>query len=735
MTWTRDATSGRLTHSGTTREVWLASQSQFTKTEIKAGCTDIAHNVKIAVRSSADGRTGFFCGIEGANLVIQRWDYGILTTTHASSAHGVAGSTAFTLRVRLQGDTIEAAVIPGTTATVTVSHTSTDLKASRRWGVESDESNAVVTYLSVAELTDRISTVTDVAVTVIGGAIVASYQEGTWESVAASVFDAGAFVSMRVLAGKVWMIGGGRARVFDPVLQTVSDWNCTGGNLPGKTASGTTTARYLAVHDGAMFIAGMPEAPITVYRTKINDPLNIDTGERLYGSAQAYGVGENATVPDPIVGMHEGPDGSLLIACTNSVNFLVGDTNAGTGRIVTASDTTGASGSRAFTKAFTAGGQELLIMHGPEGLHICPVGGAPAPLSNPILRKYMTFPRDQRSSRTVVVARDPQSQMLHTFIDDGTSASVHVTYAERKGRYAPGAPGFFPFTIPVRVTCAAIVRGALVLGTTDGRLVKFSRDASADLGTPASVLVTMALVKASEDIETDTIIRGMHAVFGSSSPSVTATIYGAVTPEAAYTGTRRTLATRTVGPSERPKSLNARAPFVVMQIAYSSTGRVVFERVQVEYDAANLSRVGVYEDIAAIGTSCTYPTTSSTTPAPGGGGPGTRPGGTTPPPPPPPPPPPVVSRFPGSAIDINIQKPLGGEEYDWTMLGAFGLITDFMSDTDYLTLVGLNPFVPGNEPAIDSITISGSRFGGADPFDPGKTGGGIRNFGTFITED
>jgi hypothetical protein len=112
MSWTRDATTGILTHAGTVREVWRATQALFTKTQISVGFTTTAHNIKVAVRLSGDTRTRFTCGIEGANIVIQRWTLGVLVTTHATAAHTIAAGTPGVLRVRLQGDTIECSVVP-----------------------------------------------------------------------------------------------------------------------------------------------------------------------------------------------------------------------------------------------------------------------------------------------------------------------------------------------------------------------------------------------------------------------------------------------------------------------------------------------------------------------------------------------------------------------------------------------------------------------------------------------
>jgi hypothetical protein len=212
------------------------------------------------------------------------------------------------------------------------------------------------------------------------------------------------------------------------------------------------------------------------------------------------------------------------------VNFIVGGLNAGLGTILTKSNTTG-DRATILTKAYTATAAKR--RHARTELHVVPWRSA---------RRLGPDPSQVPNIRDSVVAdggAHPERAMLDAFIDDGATSSVHVAYAERVGRYVPGSPGFYPMTLPVRITCAAIVRGVLVLGTTDGRLVAFDTDATTDLGSAMTSKLTTA--------RTLRRYRGRHDHPASMPCATTArnspNFYGAVSPESAYTGTRRLLAT------------------------------------------------------------------------------------------------------------------------------------------------------------------------------------------------
>ncbi|MBK8168372.1 MAG: hypothetical protein IPK64_20680 [bacterium] len=68
MAWTRNSITGALTHSGTSTEFWEITTDAPLRPEFIAGLTSTAGNVKVAVRASADGATGFWCGIEARTL-------------------------------------------------------------------------------------------------------------------------------------------------------------------------------------------------------------------------------------------------------------------------------------------------------------------------------------------------------------------------------------------------------------------------------------------------------------------------------------------------------------------------------------------------------------------------------------------------------------------------------------------------------------------------------------------
>ena len=72
MAWTQDATSGRLDHAGTAREVYVipgtnANGPFADDIRVTAGQTDYDHHIMLVVGSSEDGRSGFECGITDTN--------------------------------------------------------------------------------------------------------------------------------------------------------------------------------------------------------------------------------------------------------------------------------------------------------------------------------------------------------------------------------------------------------------------------------------------------------------------------------------------------------------------------------------------------------------------------------------------------------------------------------------------------------------------------------------------
>lgn len=667
MAWTRNSTTGALTHSGTSMEFWEIDATAPPRAEFIAGLTSTAGNVKISVRPSADGATGFRAGIEGTQLVIEEWLFGSLVSTWATVAHGITSGQAFRLRVTLDGDTITAYAGQTDTSEVSVTHTSANFQGySARVGVTSDENNAVVSYWQMGEIKDRVLTLDEVGIAVIGGSLFRSLSPSQWELVEEGVFGRTATVGMASLLGKMYSVGGGNARVYDAVGNTVDLWTPSSGTLPGQTDPGTTTATMVREHLGGLVLAGMPEETVTIYGTALNDPLNLDTGDTLvFGSAYVIGVGRNVTVGDPIVAIDGGPASTLFVGCSNSVNFMVGDPYRGTNSIETIDRTVGPSGANAVLRITTPNGGQATIMHSPHGLYVVGPLTAPVRLNENVLDGIVTFPADERSDYKVVLLRDPARQWLHIFIDDGNAeTSTHLIYHEATGKYRRGAPGYYPVKLPFRVTAAALVRGVPIVGTSDGRLLRFSETATNDAGEAIDSLVTMQLIDV-PPMDNDVIIRKPMVQLGSGSSAATMRLFGGATAEDAFDGdVRRQLWQETVSVRGFRSSAVARAPFLTMTLSTNGVGeRLVLERVEASFQTAARSIGSGWVARSSPAAICTPPVVVTPGGGPSGGGTGSGGpgGGGAPPPPPPPPPPPIPTSYPVGQDDAG----------QWTSSGAF----------------------------------------------------------------
>lgn len=632
MTWTRDSSSGVITHAGSVRSFWLLTEDPPERGEFRAGLVDTAHGVRVAVRASGDGATAFYVGIDGANLTIEEWRFGALVQVRASVAHGIAGGTVFRLRVRDDGETIEAWAGITESSEVSISHGTRTYRSYRRVGVVSAVDGAVVSWFEVGSVSDSISTLAEVGVVLIGGNLYRSLQDGIWERVAENVFPASSRVSMAALGGEMIMVGAGLAKRYRPVPNTVDNYVPTVGELPGQTDPGTTTATLVVEHLGGLVFAGMAESSIEIIGTAIDNAYDLDFSSLLAGRAYSRITGGNATSGDAIIALGKGPANSLFIGCTNSVNYLLGNPYLVADEMISRSDTVGVSGKGSVLRVAGPGGEDLQLIHSPEGLHVVPIGGAPAHVSA-VLTRFLNFDRRQRSQYEVTLLRDPARRWLFVFIDSGSAAgSTHLVYDEDTAGYRQGSPGFYPIKLPVRIVAGALIRGVPIFGTADGRLVRFEDSATTDLGQPIESRVTMALLDM-PPAGNDTILTKPQLVLGTGSSPVQLTLYGAATAQGVYSsGVRRFIARAVHAVRQWPASIRGRAPYLVLVAETLAAGaRMVLEECHAVITSARMSSTG-WVDQAAPGTPCSPSDYTGTTsggptrddpppPNPPGGGP------------------------------------------------------------------------------------------------------------------
>jgi len=622
MAWTLDATSGVLTHAGTTRDFWDPGVTLPAQVEIRCQLQAYSHNIKVLVRGSLDGRTGYEVGIEGSNLIIRKITVGVTGSALQTTAHGLGASESFTLVVRLTADEIKATVVKTSGAELSVTETSDDWSAQTAWGFVSAVDGATIGQATYAEVGLTSTTIADVLVIVVGGDVWANYGNG-FERLGSRAFPTTCQVSMDTLDGHVYAVGGGKAIDIDPGARTVAAWTASSGSLPGADGAGTTKASVVCSYSGRIWLGGIEDETNNLYASAIGEPNTWDTAELEEGRAVAVGVGRTQAVADAVVALCVSSTNALLIGCTNSLSVLLGDP-AEAGQLVPLSQSNGCSGLNAITTA----SEGLNVVHCPEGLYLAQPGASPTPISRDVLTELIQYPRVYRSDYQVTLIRDPARHGLHIFLSQ-ESGSTHFWYDERTGGYEAGAGGFFPEQYPFTPTCAAIWQGRVIIGTSDGHLVEFVDDGSrSDYGTTAiDGYFTLTLVD-EDPYDNDTIVDHVYGVLGVNSGDAELTVYGGQTAEAAYDSTERwSLGTFTLPQNPQRVYVRKRGSALALKLRNATAAEdLVFEALEADVRTGRpLSRSG-WKPALAVGTPCSVPVGSSGGGSNTGGSPVSGPG-------------------------------------------------------------------------------------------------------------
>lgn len=660
MPWTRDTTSGVLTHSGTTRDFWNPGSPVPALARIYADCATVAHAVGIMVPTTQDGRTGFRCGIDPSDttkVMIRRVTFGVEAANLNVASHGVPSGVPFRLQVELIGDTITAKVIatgyPVVKAEI-INNVAPTYNQFAHWGLVSAVNGAVVLAAGISELRAVTSEVAEVLVAVANGSVYLAFDESNISVVqdgGTGAFSPDSDVSLAVLDGIVYGVDGSRARKINVVARTCiawgpddigSNWDITAGSptrtgaLPGAATvagnpnartPGTTTARVVAAHKGRIYLAGMDESPHAIHASAVRNPQMWDTGEAAEGRAFALGVDRKPGASHTILSLNSVTDNVLMIGMSRSIAMLIGDPIDGFPEIAEVASDVGISG----LNAVTTGINGVNIAHSPDaGLLLVPVTGAPVPVSAPVLTELIQFERGLRDDYAVSLARDTQRHGTHVFLTRRNSTgSVHLWYDEKYGGFQPGAGGFFPEEYPDAVgpTCAVNWRGYVVLGGKTGYIWKVGTT-DADDGAAIATRMPLALMN-DEDVMGDTILSYLRLELSDDSDDVLLRIFGGATVESAYDRTNRELLlSRTINPFAPPLIFRLRSRALVAEISSSTAGEAwQIEAVDVETTIAPMLRLGRRTTAAAADSKCepyvaptTTPPPSQPTDGPGGGG-------------------------------------------------------------------------------------------------------------------
>jgi len=419
---------------------------------------------------------------------------------------------------------------------------------------------ARVLEVKTAKLEGTTSARTDLLVAVAGGSVYLVQPDGIVRTVGSAVFDPAADVQLREFNGKVYMLGGGRARILDPIRLAVSNWTPTVGTLPGQTSGGTTTAKVLGQFGTRLALGGADNDPQNVWFSAVADALDYDTGSDLPGRAFTLAGTRPLKIGQPVTCLQEHTNSSLIVGCTGSMHLVAGDPVLGQFDTMTLLEDTGVSGTDAAVRVQDG----RVLLHTPNGLVV--VSGNQAVNITDVL---LTTGIQTGTLVDAIVARDPSRHLSWIVLPDQTYA-----YDERRGQFTRGDGGLHPQTVPesMRTTAAAVWQGKLVLGCADGYLRTLDDAATTDDGTPIDSFITLLVM--GDGLTSEVQMSNIKLNLTRKSGSTAMRVFGARTPEDAIDGKyRRTLLSMNATPFRNdPHPAKVRAPAVSLVVGPAAAG-------------------------------------------------------------------------------------------------------------------------------------------------------------------
>ncbi|HRQ74239.1 MAG TPA: hypothetical protein PLU35_14540 [Phycisphaerales bacterium] len=590
MTWTYDSTTRTWTKSDTGRETLMVDADLPGACAVRLELFNINKPVRFVCFASPDGRSCVEVGVNGANLEVRILEFGVVTSTPESEAHGLAANVPYTIEIHRRAGVLEVFLDGVSTITWTVAGVP---EGRERYGFSAQNDGSRVARAVVCGLKPLRATRRDALVIVVNGTI-SLYDEGSLRAVAPNAFDPQADVWAVVFRQKVYAGDGRVAKIIDPnnAGSPVVPYAPTAGFLPGQEsaedrAAGVCSATVAAFFYDRIAFAGDPNDEQNILFTALGDPLDLDTGAQK--TDRAYGAStDRSRVGEPVRALVQAANGVLVIGCTGSIWRMTGDPSIGVPEVVRVWSGSGISGSEAVGQVQDG----VVAAHTPEGIVLVPAIGEPVPLSNPTVTSGLNMTPAEAADRHVILRRDPERQAFMVFLTPRASGpAVHLWYDERTGGWSPGRGGFFPVTVADAAgpTAAAVVGGRLVIGTRTGYLLVMDDEATTDDGSPIELLCS-TLIDLGHGMH-DTILSRLLIVLAQSGDDVQYRVFGGRTAEEAFLGDERWLLL--AGRSQqryRLVSRPVRAPALVLELSHAEEGgRADVETVEIGASVGRLS--------------------------------------------------------------------------------------------------------------------------------------------------
>lgn len=562
--------------------VWLIG-SEDGRDCYEAGVWDVSGTFTAQVRITEDAVVGVAAVTNAAG------DTPSSATCEVDVSAEVTSGNAYTIEVRKSLGFIEFRLNGELAARL--KHTPTQFAGQIAVGFVSETDGARVLLAEVAQLVGQTSGAEDILVVACDGDVWAT-QGGNPVKVGGNVFPTDGRVQMLAVNQVMLLLGplengtNARARVFDPVRNTVGLWKPAFGTLPGQTLDGTTTAQVLAQHAVRVVMAGPKGDEQNANFSAVDGGdvigyLDFDTGSELQGHAYTLGSTRPLKLGKPILAWQMVGKSISVIGCDHAIEAMVGDQALGLFDTSIISETAGVTGNQSMLML----SRGRVIAHTNEGLFLVNASGSGEAISEGALVEVLKITEEERATTTVILDRDPLRSWTMIWKTPDQGAGRHVLYDEQIGRdFKKDQPGYFEIRLPdgIQPTCSTIWKGMLVAGCEDGYLRYFADGFNSDQGTDdEEIAIDARLVGeliAAPKLTDDASIANITLQLTPNSSAVELRVYGGRTAAKVYdSAMRQLLLVKTVDPFQHEMiPLEVRAPALLVEISNDQVAQNFF---------------------------------------------------------------------------------------------------------------------------------------------------------------
>lgn len=128
---------------------------------------------------------------------------------------------------------------------------------------------------------------------------------------------------------KLWIVDGAQYTVYDPAVNTISNWIASDGALP--VDGDNNTARLICNWRGRICLAGFLKASQQLWMSTVDDPTDWNTNQLNSPSTQAFAttIGPQGGIGMPITALIPFTDDVLVVGLDHEIWIFNGDPQAG----------------------------------------------------------------------------------------------------------------------------------------------------------------------------------------------------------------------------------------------------------------------------------------------------------------------------------------------------------------------------------------------------------------------